>query len=107
MQHVIVYGEKGRFAGWPANNGVWSWDGREIVVGFTVGGLEEQKGHNILTPYINMLARSLDGGDTWTSERPDNFVGTGGLPGALPTALNLAHPGLAIRMVGTGYHGSE
>ncbi|MGH8021277.1 MAG: hypothetical protein ACREIA_23950, partial [Opitutaceae bacterium] len=34
LQHVIVYYEKDRFGGWPANNGIWSW-GDEIAVGFT------------------------------------------------------------------------
>ena len=32
VKHVEVYNEPGRFAGWPANNGIWSWDD-EIVVG--------------------------------------------------------------------------
>jgi len=32
-ENVIIYKEKNRFAGWPANNGHWSW-GDEIVVGF-------------------------------------------------------------------------
>lgn len=107
MQHMIIYGEPGRFAGWCANNGIWTWDGQEIVVGFTVGGFAEQKGHNIVPPYINMLARSTDGGDTWAAEQPARFVGTGGTVRALPAPLNLAQPGFAVRMVGTGYHGSE
>ena len=29
-KHVVVYGEPGRFTGWPANNGLWSW-GNEIL----------------------------------------------------------------------------
>lgn len=33
-EHVIVYREKGKFAGWPANYGMWAW-GNEIVVSFT------------------------------------------------------------------------
>ena len=33
---VTVFREPGRFAGWPANYGIWHW-GDEIVVGFTVG----------------------------------------------------------------------
>ncbi len=36
MQHATIYREEGRYAGWPANYGIWSW-GDEIVVGFTVG----------------------------------------------------------------------
>ena len=36
LRHVVVYGEPGRFAGWPANHGIWSW-GDEILVGFSRG----------------------------------------------------------------------
>jgi hypothetical protein len=32
----VVYHEPGRFGGWPANHGIWSW-GNEILVGFSVG----------------------------------------------------------------------
>ncbi len=35
-QHIVVYREQGRFAGWPANHGIWSW-GDEILVGFSRG----------------------------------------------------------------------
>jgi hypothetical protein len=30
-RNVVVYKETGRFAGWPANHGIWSW-GNEIVL---------------------------------------------------------------------------
>ena len=33
-KNVLVYKEPGRFGGWPANHGIWSW-GNEIVVGFS------------------------------------------------------------------------
>src|SRR5690625_7897657 len=33
IQHIDIYKEDGRFAGWPANNGAWNW-GDEILVGF-------------------------------------------------------------------------
>ena len=29
VQNVLVYKEAGRFGGWPANHGIWSW-GNEI-----------------------------------------------------------------------------
>ena len=41
MNHVIVYYEPGRFAGWPANAGAWNW-GDEILVGFTKGYFEDK-----------------------------------------------------------------
>ena len=102
MENLVVHAESTRFAGWPANNGVWIWDGTEILVGFTVGGFEERKGHSIRKPYINMLARSVDGGHTWTTVRPGNYVGRGGMPKTVARPLDLASPRLAIRMVGTG-----
>ena len=34
VYNVLVYKEPGRFGGWPANHGIWSW-GNEIVVGFS------------------------------------------------------------------------
>ena len=36
VRHVVVYREEGRFAGWPANHGIWAW-GDEILVGFSRG----------------------------------------------------------------------
>jgi len=69
ISHVEVFKEEGRFAGWPANHGIWSW-GDEILVRFNVGWLE-QKGKNkhaynsgIEGPEY-VWARSLDGGVTW------------------------------------------
>ncbi len=43
VKHVVVYYEAGRFAGWPANHGAWSWGdvGNVAVwaVGSVAGGL--------------------------------------------------------------------
>lgn len=73
MKHVKVYFEKGRFGGWPANNGIWSW-GNEILVGFSKGYYKDlgPKMHNIdrEKPEEHALARSMDGGETWTIEDP-------------------------------------
>jgi len=114
MKHVIVAGEAARFCGWPANNGLWRWDnGREILVGFSFGDFVEQQGHNLkggsdATPGVaSRLARSLDGGRTWTVEEPANFVGDGGAAAASPGGFDLQAPGFALRVVGVGYHGSR
>ncbi len=73
VRHIQVYGQEGRFAGWPANHGMWMW-GNEILVGFSTGfhknlGAER---HNIdrERPEHHVLARSLDGGETWSMEYP-------------------------------------
>ena len=70
VRHVKVFYEEGRFAGWPANNGIWKW-GNEILVGFSLGYLAppgKQGLHQIDPdrPQSSMLARSLDGGETWS-----------------------------------------
>jgi hypothetical protein len=74
-RHVVVYHEPGRFAGWPANNGVWSW-GDEILVGFTLGHYKaDDEGHSLDKDREAQpaLARSLDGGLTWRLEEPESL----------------------------------
>ncbi len=71
-RHLKVYFEEGMFGGWPANHGIWSW-GDEILVGFGMGYYKDQGlSHHIdrEKPEIPMLARSLDGGETWALEDP-------------------------------------
>jgi hypothetical protein len=82
MKHVVTFREENQFAGWPAINGLWCWNGEEILVGFTVGEFEEQSGHNIKEPYHSLMARSVDGGESW-SIQPASFVGSNGNPPAL------------------------
>jgi hypothetical protein len=92
VKHVTVYKEDGRFGGWPANHGIWSW-GDEILVGFEAGYLEpKERGHAIdyARPAVHALARSLDGGETWTIETP---------PGLRPP------PGQRVARVPTGSDG--
>jgi photosystem II stability/assembly factor-like uncharacterized protein len=107
--HVIVASEEGRYFAWPANNGLWSWDnGREVLVGYTDGPHDDEGGfHNIGYPQLSKLARSLDGGRTWSSEDPDNFVGKDGEPVPSPGNINFGHPDFALRVSATGYHGNH
>lgn len=77
-QHRIVFQEKGRFGGWPANHGMWAW-GNELVVGFEAGyfrnNKEQGREHAIdySRPANHLLARSLDGGETWKLEEPETL----------------------------------
>lgn len=120
-KHVKVYYEKGRFGGFPANHGIWTW-GNEILVGFSRGYYKDlgDERHNIdrERPEEHALARSLDGGETWTLELPykNGFLvphktGLHGveLPGveirepvACPGGINFTHPDFAmtLRMFG-------
>jgi hypothetical protein len=94
-RQVRVYAEPGRFGGWPANHGIWSW-GDEILVGFSSGYFKDNgpDRHAIDhdRPEEHLLARSLDGGETWTIENPAAQgalipVGTA-LHGVTPPGLN-------------------
>lgn len=84
-RHVVVFGEENRFGGWPANHGMWSW-GNEILVGFSTGTHENlgPERHNIARdkPEHHVLARSLDGGASWTLEHPADkgmLINAGGM----------------------------
>lgn len=71
-RHVAVYHEQGRFGGWPANHGIWSW-GDEILVGFSRGYYKDLGDRHHIDrdrPEEHLLARSLDGGETWSIEDP-------------------------------------
>ena len=76
MKHIVVAGNPGKFYGWPANPGIWSW-GNEILVGFTEGSHKESKTslHYIdgEMPTRLVLARSLDGGESWSITSPDSI----------------------------------
>jgi hypothetical protein len=85
-KHTVVYFEKGRFGGWPANHGMWCW-GNEILVGFSRGWYKDlgPKRHHFdrEKPEEHWLARSLDGGETWTLEHPaekGQLIPRGGVP---------------------------
>jgi hypothetical protein len=110
--HTLVYSDPSHFAGWPANNGAWSWresaSDDEFLVGFTTGAYQVQPGHNILQPYTNLLARSLDGGFSWQVEAPAPYVSEGlRASTALARPLDFTHRGFCLREFSTGYHGCD
>jgi hypothetical protein len=94
VRHVRVYEEPGRFAGWPANHGAWSW-GDELLVAFSRGSYKEGGPDDYhldrARPEDFLFARSLDGGETWAVEPPNP-------PGALTGTRGMRHaampPGL-------------
>lgn len=98
-RHVVVHYERGRFCGWPANNGAWIW-GDEILVGFVYAHFKaNEKSHSIdrEKPQASVLARSLDGGETWALEDPGNYVLDGGTPAPSPGNIQYGHPDFAMR----------
>ena len=85
MEHHIVAAAEGRFSGWPANNGAFPFGADEILIGFTeCEHVVTASGHNVAgpteddpQPFKSLLARSLNGGDSWRVEKPGgNFVGS-------------------------------
>jgi hypothetical protein len=125
MQQVTIYRNPERYAGWPANYGMWNW-GNEIVLGFTVGYPDPQAGFHTRDksrPFETMQARSLDGGQTWSvddfpGQTPDNRAlsadehMTHGLrlgdildtdrPLEPPRNINFMHPDFALMCARTG-----
>ena len=98
-RHVLIYHKPGRFAGFPANHGIWRWRD-EILVGFSAGDYKDlgPNRHAIdrEKPEEHLLARSLDGGETWTIENPAAqgvLVGAaGGRHGTLPPGVSEPEP---------------
>jgi len=100
-RHLKVFFDKGRFAGWPANNGIWQW-GNEILVGFSLGSLAppEQRGLHQIDPgrpQSPMLARSLDGGETWSVSSAGYPEGE---PKPFPMDIAFDTPGFALNARG-------
>jgi hypothetical protein len=107
------------FYGWPANNGIWAW-GEEIAVGFTEAVYQEHAdshSRDESKPTPTVIARSLDGGETWNLERPDiapdeSEAGDGGGSGdgetrGLEKPIDFLDPDVAIRVRNHGFQVSH
>jgi hypothetical protein len=121
VRHVTVYAQPGRFGGWPANHGLWAW-GDEILVGFSAGYHKDNgPGRHAIDhdkPEEHLLARSLDGGLTWTIENPatrGDLIPVGRIlhgvapPGLTerpwrdcPGGIDFTHPDFALTVRTTG-----
>jgi hypothetical protein len=103
-KNVLVYYKEGRFAGWPANNGIWSWDD-EIVVGFSLGYFLENPLHHSIDEKRGsdpVLSRSIDGGETWVLEGK----WTDKISKSRSDKVNFKHPDLALRCTREGFYAS-
>jgi hypothetical protein len=95
VQHVKVYGEPGRFGGWPANHGIWIWD-NEILVGYSRAWYKDMGDRHHVDrekPEEHWLARSTDGGESWEQEHPTE---QGDLIPEGESLHGIETPGLAI-----------
>lgn len=102
-KHIMVYCEPGRYGGWPANHGIWSW-GNEILVGFDVGYHKAQGRwrHAIdhEKPCADVLARSLDRGETWAIQEPtaEGFPVPQSEADDCPGNIEFTHPDFALQI---------
>jgi hypothetical protein len=107
IENVVVIKEADRFSGWPANRGIWSW-GDEILVGFVHAYYAESPtgGHDIDRdrPSQDLLARSMDGGETWTIEERTVVAPEGDAP---KRPYNFEDPDLALNFRGGEWFASE
>jgi hypothetical protein len=118
IQHLKIYYEEGRFAGWPANTGIWIWED-EILVGFVEAAHRETEGFHTYDQETarNKYARSLDGGETWTIEDAYESGMTGfaydhsipedqaDIPKTLAQPIeDFTDPGFAITFMRDDYH---
>jgi len=124
IAHIPIYDVDGRFGGWPANHGIWSW-GDEILVGFGAGYYKNlgPTRHAIdrERPEYHLLARSLDGGQHWKifnpSEKGGVLLGTAEMrhgtvppgyreatPVDCPGGIDFTHPDFAMTVRMSGVH---
>jgi len=104
-KNVIIYQEPGRFGGWPANHGIWSW-GNEILVGFERAYYQaNENGHSIVPNRTAEpgLARSLDGGETWRLEGPGELARAFENPLPCPEEVQFDHSDFAMKCGGSGF----
>ena len=82
MQHFQVYGAPGRFAGWPANYGMWAW-GDEVVLVFAAGYVDPAGGYHARDnrrSFETLQARSTNAGASWqVTPFPGHIPGNRGL----------------------------
>jgi hypothetical protein len=107
VKHVMVYDEPGRYAGWPANGGFWMW-GNEMAVAFECGWFKDrpdwQDGHARDGSKGNedIVARSSDGGLTWTHKKYDILDSDDLRPS--PGNIDFTHPDFALKCQGERFY---
>ena len=110
IRHVTVYSRPGRYGGWPANHGVWSWN-NEIAVGFSAAYYQwmgpDRHPYDRSKPEEPYLGRSLDGGETWSIEAVPALVppegmytasGPGGKAADLTEPIDFTNPNFCMTL---------
>jgi hypothetical protein len=111
-RHIQVYAEQGRFGGWPANHGIWSW-GREIACGFAAAYFiktdPERHQRDRSRPDVPAIARSLNTGETWQIEFPNSLLmpaQSGRAAAPLSEPMDFTAPGFALTLRADNAHNS-
>ena len=112
-RHVTVHYDETKWAAVCANNGgngpTWQWE-NELLVGFNLGVFKHtSKSHQTDNdyPFDSWLARSIDGGETWSTWKPEPYVGQSLTPQSPFGGLDFTEDGFLMRIVGNGYHGNR
>lgn len=108
IRHMPVCRKDGKYAGWPANSGMWAWD-NELLCGITLADHQErEQGHTYDQATARQkFVRSLDGGETWsledarehgiTAEAKDHALGPKSMePVECPGGFDFTRPGFAM-----------
>jgi hypothetical protein len=106
VEQVVVHHREEEFAGWPANEGMWSW-GDEILVSFNVAAFSERGEKHSFTGRQRVgFSRSMDGGRTWAAESHDNVVVPALVKDAAeaPGDVDFSHPDFAMKIRGRYFH---
>lgn len=105
LGHSTVFEKEGVYASHPANHGAWVSGNGELLVGFLTGTYNKHAPHYhpVLEPYTKLLARSRDGGLSWSTETPSvDFEG-------MHTTNDVCRPseGMIFRVCGVYDTGGE
>ncbi|MHC4501275.1 MAG: PA14 domain-containing protein, partial [Planctomycetota bacterium] len=108
IKHVMVYDEPGRYAGMPANGGFWMW-GNEMAVAFECGWFEDRPdwmdGHarDGSRGSEDIVARSSDGGLTWTHKTYPALSGDDGMV-PLTEEMDFSRDGFGFKSQGSRFY---
>jgi len=101
VQHTVIHYEEGKHCGMPAFHGAqqWHW-GNEFLIAYNYSvWAPGTQGDPLKPPTFARLARSTDGGLSWTHYDPPNFEGDGGVVTPPPAeGVDFSAPGFAFKM---------
>lgn len=109
MNHHVVFRDRGYFAAWPHNGGLWQFSDGEVAVGFLRARCDyspQAIQHNVVDVGSEfVIFRSSDGGLTWPVESSASIYKTEGFRERLARAPvgHLAEPGRSYHPGRDGY----